>query len=179
MKNALIVILVSMFALSCAAIKRGPADAYKDYSEDLSETRVTFPELPDPDEMESESSVAKGAGSPVDEDLEEAIGYFKRDNEDKQYYNGFTILVYSGVDRDKAFETRNDLYTTHPDVKADMQYQQPRYLVKVGQYVNRIEAQSLYYKIKEDFPSARIIQDRFERDGFEENDIEDDFDAER
>ena len=72
--------------------------------------------------------------------------------------------MYSGLDRDLAFKTRNDLYSAIPDIRAEMQYQQPRYMVKVGKYINRIEALYLFEKIKEKFPAARIIQDRFERD---------------
>ena len=169
MKNTLVIVLAAMLAFSCAAIKKRPADEFRGYSEDLSETRKTFPELPNPADLEREKKVAKGAGAPVDDDLDRAIESFVRDNKEASHISGFTILIYSGVDREKAFESRNDLYSAFPDAKADMQYQQPRYLVKVGQYINRIEAQSLYHKLKDKFPTARIIQDRFEREGAEED----------
>jgi len=163
MKNALSIVLVAALAFSCAAVKKRPADEFRNYEEDLSETRYTFPSLPDPDELVSKPSADGGAGNPVDRQLDEAVDYFVRANKAERHYSGFTILVYSGVDRDRAFETRNILYSEFPDIKAFMEYQQPRYLVKVGRYINRIEAQSQYNKIKDKFPTTRIIQDRFER----------------
>jgi hypothetical protein len=79
------------------------------------------------------------------------------------YYSGFTVLVYSGVDRNEAFRTKETLSTLFPELNAEIQYQQPRYLIKVGGYGFKIEAQPAYYKLKTQFPAARIIQDRFLR----------------
>lgn len=146
---------------------------FDSYSEDLSESRIVFAELPEVKmpEPTAEGRSGSGAGGAVDSDLEEALAYFAQTKKEVPYYSGFTILVYSGLDRDLAFKTRNDLYSTFPDITAEMQYQQPRYLVKVGRYINRIEALRLFEEIKGKFPSARIIQDRFQT-GFEQVEIE-------
>ena len=162
-------ILVLLFSAGCGIInisKTGSsADRYSSYTEDLSSSRITYGELPEPKAPSiTEGPARPGSGVAVDQDLEEALSHFARSKSEEPYFSGFTILVYSGVDRDLAFKTRNDLYKSFPDIKADMQYQQPRYLVKVGKYINRIEALSLYEKIKERFPAARILQDRFQRD---------------
>jgi len=172
MKNILSIVLVAALAFSCAAVKKRPADEFRNYEEDLSATRYTFPELPDPEAMVTTPAAGAGAGNPINSQLDEAVDYFVRNNKAERHYSGFTILVYSGVDRDRAFETRNTLYSEFPNIKAFMEYQQPRYLVKVGRYINRIEAQSQYSKIKEKFPTTRIIQDRFERTESREEDIE-------
>lgn len=161
-------ILMLSFSAGCGIInitKSGSSsDRYRDYNEDLGSSRVTFPELPELDLSTSTAEVSHaGAGAAVDNDLQEALAHFADAKSEEPYFSGFTIMVYSGVDRDEAFKTRNDLYSSIPDITANMQYQQPRYLVKVGEYVNRIEALLLYEKIKEKFPAARIIQDRFQR----------------
>ncbi|AWW31025.1 hypothetical protein DN752_13325 [Echinicola strongylocentroti] len=154
------------------------AAAYNDYEENLSPYRRTYPDLPKAESLAPSTSgpVSAEAGDPVDSDLQVSLTKFADSNANREVYNGFTILVYSGVDRDQAFSTRNELYNTLPSqVKAEMEYDQPRYLVKVGRYINRIEAQSLFHTIKQDFPSARIIQQRFgkeEEDG-EVEEIED------
>ncbi len=157
-----------IFSNSCAIIKKSgsAADAYEGYQEDLSEMRITFPSLEKQVAENSEPRVTSTESMAVDEDLKIALRNFTESNRGERYWSGFTVLVYSGVDRDMAFKTRNDLFMTFPDIKTDMQYQQPRYLVKVGKYVNRIEAQAHYHKLKDKFPSARIIQDRFQRGGF-------------
>lgn len=141
------------------------AAAYNNYSEDLSYARETYPELPADNILapaEENGPVSTESGTPVDKDLQVALNNLSKENEERGVYAGFTILVYSGIDREQAFETRNQLYNTLPDqIKAEMEYEQPRYLVKVGRYIHRIEAQSLFHSIKQDFPSARIIRQRF------------------
>ncbi|WP_209331192.1 hypothetical protein [Lunatimonas salinarum] len=138
----------------------GSAERYADYREDLSTTRKSFDALPTTVETVRKTGAAV---APVDDDLAIANQNYIKTNESENFFSGFTILVYSGVDREEAFKTRNDLYSAHKEITTFMQYQQPRYLVKVGRYINRIEALAWYEKIKVDFPSARIIQDRFER----------------
>ncbi len=159
-------LLYGLFLLlfsSCGLInikKTGGAERFVGYTEDLESSRIRFDELPEPS-TRAGSFVEVNA---VDEDLKEAIDNYIREKERDDFISGFTILVYSGVDREEAFKTRNKLYSEHEDILTFMQYQQPRYLVKVGKYINRIEALAWYEKIKEEFPAARIIQDRFERE---------------
>lgn len=169
MKKSLIG-LVGLLILtnSCALLQKGgsSADAYEGYQEDLSESRITFPSLEKQVAENAQPIVTSTESLAIDDDLEIALQNFTESNRGERYWSGFTVLVYSGVDRDMAFKTRNDLFTHFPDIKTDMQYQQPRYLVKVGKYVNRIEAQAHYHKLKDTFPSARIIQDRFQREEY-------------
>lgn len=142
----------------------GSAERYSGYTENLENTLPTFEALPaSAVSMRSEETV-----EPIDSDLSIAVQRLISQNEAEMYISGFTILVYSGVDREEAFNTRNTLYSDYPDIMTFMQYQQPRYLVKVGRYINRIEALAWYEKVNDEFPSARIIQDRFERSRFNE-----------
>ncbi|WP_225444043.1 hypothetical protein [Echinicola arenosa] len=178
MKQTFFLLLLVLILASCAGSGKmsKSAAAYNNYSEDLSYTRVTFPDLPEANQLEpvkNSGPVSSDAGDPVDADLAIALDNFAQKNADREVYNGFTILVYSGIDRDEAFKTRNQLYNTLPtQIKAEMEYEQPRYLVKVGQYINRIEAQSLFHTIKKDFPGARIIQERFGKETEEDEEIE-------
>lgn len=168
MNRSILALLVLFFFLgSCAALKKGDkgADAFANYSEDLDGTLVTFPDLSEQAAKIEAAQVREEAGT-VDRDLELALDKFRERNRSERYWSGYTVLVYSGVDRDLAFQTRNDIYTDFETLKVEMQYQQPRYLVKVGRFINRIEAQAFYFQLKEKFPTARIIQDRFQREGY-------------
>ncbi|WP_194775075.1 hypothetical protein [Pararhodonellum marinum] len=163
---------------ACASVKKGGSgdNAFANYNENLSENRITFPDIPTASVTEETGNGAASGNLSVDEDLDYALSRFSEQNLEERYYSGFTILVYSGIDRELAFKTRNDIYKVNEEIKPEMQYQQPRYLVKVGKYVNRIEAQATYFTLKEHFPTARIIQDRFERENWKKkeelNDLE-------
>lgn len=142
----------------------GTAERYSGYTESLENTLPDFEPLP----LNKVSTRSAEAVKPIDVELSLAVQRLITENESEFYVSGFTILVYSGVDREDAFTTRNTLYSDYPEVPTFMQYEQPRYLVKVGRYINRIEALAWYEKITVEFPSARIIQDRFERSRFNE-----------
>lgn len=172
MKRSLLGYIILVFLLgSCNLIKKvgSRADAYESYSEDLSENRITFPDLTEQEQL-MESEVTASSELAVDDDLAIAMKSYKDSNKGERYWNGYTVLVYSGVDREEAFKTRNDLFTSFPDFKSDLQYQQPRYLVKVGKFINRVEALTYFHQLQETFPSARIIQDRFQREGYKNSD---------
>ncbi|UJP65713.1 hypothetical protein [Mongoliitalea daihaiensis] len=170
-KSSLFLVLgLGFLSYSCALFSPKQAStgtAFDNYTEDLSVNRITFTDLdkvqlstPERVDMSSTGNLA------VDSDLAIAVQRNIDKNRSERTWNGFTVLVYSGVDRDQAFKTRNELFTLFPDLKPDLQYQQPRYLLKVGKFLNRIEAQAPYYQLKEKFPMARIIQDRFQREGY-------------
>ncbi len=164
-KKSLLIVLSLVLFSSCGIINirksGGSADMYSNYSEDLRSTRIQFEPLPDPEDSEFESEID---AVPIDQELSQRIDQIIMENDKERFLNGFTILIYSGVGRDLAFELRNEVYSEFPDIQTYMEYEQPRYLVKVGRYINKIEALATYEKLKSLFPDARIISDRFLKD---------------
>jgi hypothetical protein len=150
---------------SCKLIRSASgdgADAYSHYEEDLSGSLPVYPDF------NIESQQAAPATSPssvqsVDRQLDEVQRRLAEKNKSEPYFTGYTVLVFSGVDRNQAFKTQDDLKLYIPDLTPEMQYQQPRYLVKLGRFTYKIEAQKAFSQIKGQFPTARIIQDRFQR----------------
>jgi hypothetical protein len=138
----------------------GPS-SFSGYQENLS---PSLPDYPDFKMVVQESKPeAVSSSLSVDGQLEDLQKRIYDKNKSEPYFSGFTVLVYSGIDRNAAFRTRDDLTLYFPDIAPEMQYQQPRYLVKIGQYTYKIEAQRAFSRIKAQFPTARIIQDRFQR----------------
>jgi hypothetical protein len=74
--------------------------------------------------------------------------------------DGYTIQLYSGVQRDEALDVRKQVATVLPQIDADMQFVQPNFRVRAGKYMNRLEAQKDYMTVKRYFPNAIIIPDR-------------------
>ena len=139
----------------------GP-EAYSNYQEDLS---GSLPEYPDykvtPQETKSETTPTSVQS--VDSSLDEVQKRLTEKNKSEPYFNGYTVLVYSGIDRNQAFKTRDEIASYFPEITPEMQYQEPRYLVKIGRYAYKFEAQKSFSRIKTMFPTARIVQDRFQR----------------
>lgn len=150
---------------SCKIIRPasdGGANAFSTYQEDLSSSLPQYPDFRSVSEVATTPNSSNSVQS-IDKQLDEVQRKFADKNKSEPYFNGYTVLVFSGIDRDKAFKTQDDLKLYYPDYTSEMQYQQPRYLVKLGKYTYKIEAQKVFSLLKEQFPSARIIQDRFQR----------------
>lgn len=163
---------IAIVATGCKSSKSGTsgAAAYASYQENLTASLPVYPdyeaELAKQNTSNTESSVKT-----VDSDLDRVITGLYEKNLDEPYFNGYSVLIYSGIDRTKAFETQEELAENFPDIKAEMQYQEPRYLLKVGKFNYKIEAQKSFSLIKSQFPTARIIQDRFQRKEYEAPEI--------
>lgn len=156
-----ILVLIS----SCKSMRTGSVDsaaAFSTYQEDLSGSLPQYPDFR-ASSIEENSSELPSSVQSVDAELKNVQKKFAEKNKSEPYFSGYTVLVYSGIDRNAAFRTQDDLKLYFPDLAPEMQYQQPRYLVKIGQYTYKIEAQKSFSQIKEQFPTARIIQDRFQR----------------
>lgn len=73
---------------------------------------------------------------------------------------GYTIQVYSGNNREAANEAKAMVYKIFPESRPETTYIQPNYKVKVGKFANRMEAQKLYAKLKNDFPGAMVLPEK-------------------
>src|SRR5690606_29027942 len=111
---------------SCKLIRpasSGEADACSTYQEDLSDSLPQYPDFRSVSEDLNTPNSSNSVQS-VDVQLNEVQKKFADKNKSEPYFNGYTVLVFSGIDRDKAFKTQSDLKLYYPDYSAEMQYQQ-------------------------------------------------------
>lgn len=80
--------------------------------------------------------------------------------EDIEHINGYTIQVYTGIKKDEANEAKAKVYTTLPDSRPVIIYDQPSFRVKVGQFYTRREALKTFAKLKEVLPAAIILPEK-------------------
>lgn len=163
MKNFWILGIVFLFwaCQTTSGLPQAVAVDYSKYQENLNERLPDFPDYKQA--LQEVTPSLPSSSQAVDQVLAQRISKNYEKAKTEPYYSGFTVLVYSGVDRNEAFRTKETLSTLFPELIAEMQYQQPRYLIKVGGYGFKIEAQPAYHQLKTQFPAARIIQDRFLR----------------
>lgn len=75
-------------------------------------------------------------------------------------YEGYRIKIHSGVDRNVASNMRSKFSSKYGDIKAYEDYQQPNWVVVVGEFKTKLEAFEVYKKIQADFPSAFIVKSK-------------------
>ena len=96
----------------------------------------------------------------VNKKLDTVLDSIDHFNLQRNFIDGFTIQVYSGLKREDALNAKKELSSSLPDLESDVQYSQPNFRVKVGKYFTRIDAQKDYVEVKRYFPAAIVIPDK-------------------
>lgn len=78
----------------------------------------------------------------------------------KGVQEGYRIKIHFGIDREAAETIKTKFQKSFPDLIAYKEYQQPNFVVLVGDYRTKLEAFESLKKIKIDFPSAFIVKDK-------------------
>jgi hypothetical protein len=74
--------------------------------------------------------------------------------------DGYRIKIHFGVDRDKAKSVRTKFSQRFNDITTYEEYQQPNWVVVVGNYKTKLEAFESLKKIQSEFPNAFIVKGR-------------------
>ena len=72
--------------------------------------------------------------------------------------DGYRIKIHFGIDREAAEEVRTKFNTKFPELETYLDYQQPNFVVLVGDYKTKLEAFESMKKIQSEFSSAFIVK---------------------
>ena len=72
--------------------------------------------------------------------------------------DGYRIKIHFGIDREAAEEVRTKFNTRFPEFETYLDYQQPNFVVLVGDYKTKLEAFESMKKIQSEFSSAFIVK---------------------
>ncbi len=92
----------------------------------------------------------------VSEKVDAVLDSIDRINTVRKFIPGFTIQVYSGLNREEAGNARKRLLD-EMEMRADLQYIQPKFRVRVGYYFTAIDAQKDLVKLRKAFPNAILV----------------------
>lgn len=96
----------------------------------------------------------------ISAELDSVIAIIVAKNEDREFWDGYTIQLYNGLDRNMAYEVRNQIQGLGLDLPVRIDYHQPNYKVKVGLYFEQLLAYVDYRLLKEDFSSALLLPEK-------------------
>jgi len=167
MERAILIIVSAIMSLTgCSPSVTSSTSAGK-YSEDLSGWR---PEVTTTlDTVQADSPVGPErirtpdfvmASHAVNEEVDVVLDSIYTRNHENGYVDGYTIQVYSGIKREEALNVKRDMALKLPELESEVQYRQPNFRVRAGQYYTRLDAQRDYLLVKRHFPNAIVIPDR-------------------
>ena len=89
--------------------------------------------------------------------IEKKATYNKLNNGE---YDGFRIKIHFGPDRVKQREIKTKFQTKFNDIPTYEDYQQPNWVVSVGDFRTKLEAFEALKKIQVDFPDGFIVKSK-------------------
>ncbi len=75
---------------------------------------------------------------------------------------GYRVQIHFGPEKAKAQDVRSKFMTEYHDIAAYLDYQQPYFKIRVGDFRTKLEAYKLLQLISIDFPGAFIVSDDIE-----------------
>ena len=132
------------------------------YDEDISIYRNKYgaPEYSFDDKSEQEDVILKPVVEPthhIKSELDSILLKVKKSKENIKYINGLSIQVYSGNDKEKAYEIKKQIYSVSDVYSPKVIYDQPNYKVSVGEYYTRMEANKDYNVLKNEFAQSLLV----------------------
>ncbi|MDP2386481.1 MAG: SPOR domain-containing protein [Bacteroidota bacterium] len=94
---------------------------------------------------------------------EKKVDFHKR-TEGEQ--DGYRIKIHFGSDRAKAMEIKSKFLAKYSEYGAYDEYQQPNFVIVVGNFKNKPEAYGFFKTIQPDFPNAFIVKDKIKANKF-------------
>ena len=74
-------------------------------------------------------------------------------------YKGFRIQVLSTTSRDQANQVKSDLLNKFSEEKTYLQYHSPYFKVRIGNFVNREDAEKFRLKLNKSYPQGVYVVD--------------------
>jgi hypothetical protein len=153
-------ILVFLMAASVATYAQRNRDRDKATTEDLAAIR---PKFPTPLDTGTHYSGNPTRNVPVvkptmvvNDKVNVVLDSIDRINAIRKFVPGYTIQIYSGLNREEAGNARKKLIEDL-DMRADLQYIQPKFRVRVGYYFTSIDAQKDLVRLRHSFPNAILV----------------------
>ena len=133
------------------------------YDEELTRYRIQFEDAKNysPPVVEHKKKKKINPVCDITEQLNVLLDSMTIAHQKIKYIAGYTIQVYAGNSRALALEAKNKLYTLYPSARPAMSYHQPHYVVSIGHFLDKLEAQKIYAEIKRVLPHAIIRPTRF------------------
>jgi len=130
------------------------------YHEDLYHLR---PRLSEPVDSLVVSSIRPdkqftAAHANVNEKVDDVLDSINSFNITRKFIDGFTIQIYSGQNREEAMNTKKKMI--FGDLNAVLEYNQPKFRVRVGNYYSRLEAHRDLTRLRKLFANAILVPEK-------------------
>lgn len=93
-----------------------------------------------------------------DRKISELTDVYKMYNKRNDVADGYRIQVAFSNDRQEAYNNKAKLYKDLPDEKCYVEYEQPYYKLRIGDYMTRLEAYDKLREVIIKYPGAFVVR---------------------
>ncbi len=95
----------------------------------------------------------------VNHKVENVLDSINRFNVTRKFIDGYTIQIYSGQNKEEAMNTKKKMMG-ESGLNAIIEYNQPKFRVRVGNYYSRLEAQKDLTRLRRLFPNTILVPEK-------------------
>lgn len=125
-------------------------------AEDLSRYRPTFTPPKAPAAASTAPRTVVPPTNHVNAQVEQRLRDQAYTNQNVKYAQGYRILAYVGLERDKAMAIRRAVISRYPDETDYLSFKQPVFRLHIGDYLTRMEAEQAMQRIRPLVPKAEL-----------------------
>jgi len=93
-----------------------------------------------------------------DRHISELTDVYKMYNKRNDVTDGYRIQVAFSNDRQEAYNNKSKLYKELPDEKCYVEYEQPYYKLRIGDFLTRLEAYDKLRSVITKYPGAFVVR---------------------
>lgn len=103
-------------------------------------------------------------------ELDSVLAMIIAGNLEKEFWDGFTIQVYNGLNRAEAYGVKEQVEKMELNLPVRLEYRQPNYKVKVGLYFDQLTAHADLITLKKEFSASLLIPEKIKLADYELSD---------
>jgi hypothetical protein len=162
MVRILILFLAFWFG-ACTAAKSQKTSATPDsgsVNEDLSKTRPKYTPSNANQEVAKPDYKAPEPTADATQKVNEKIDSIRVFNESIKTAEGYRILIYNGNSSEASRDVRLQANELLPNIRTYIEWRAPSFKVKVGDFLDKLEAYYVLSELQKTFPSAILVPDK-------------------
>ncbi|NVO31381.1 sporulation protein [Hymenobacter lapidiphilus] len=124
--------------------------------EDLSRFRPVFPAPKAPVAATAPRVRPVPPANQVNDQIEQRLRDLAYTNRNVKYAQGYRVLAYVGLEKDKAMSIRRAIISRYPEETDYLTYKNPIFRLQVGDYLTRLEAAQALLRLRPLAPRAEL-----------------------
>jgi hypothetical protein len=172
----LFLVFFAAFVVGCAptvpvVTRKSPvstptASSNQSYDEDLSAVRPRYKEMSVVDnstkKIESKPTTLSQPLQLVNKQVDAILDTISIQNRALRFAVGYRIQIYAGNLRTEADDAKLFVYQNYPELLPYITFISPTYRVKVGDFMNKLDAECYLQQVRQQFASAIILPEKID-----------------